>query len=179
MNPGHDLLRIFAHGSLVFRPGPLPGAGRPAVVDGWSRRLFHPSVRNWGRPGWPAPTACLVPGGDVVGRLFEIPDPAGEVLAALVHREASHPIEVTAATAAGTLRAFTWTMSDRWSGRTPTDLVDAAVENVRRGGGPSGDARAYADGIARVLGPDGDPLLTAYRAALDAALGRDGEHGGG
>lgn len=170
---GGPTLRVFAHGSLVFHRADLDGPASAARLEGWSRVFGHPSVRNWGRPDWPAPTSCLVPGGSVDGMLYEVPDPDGTVLAGLRRREAADPIAVTIRLAGRPLPALTWRMSDTWASREVPELVAAAAHNVRAGGGPFGDAWAYVDGIVRALGPVRDPHLAAYHRHLRATLGHD------
>jgi cation transport regulator ChaC len=172
--PSHSRapLRVFAHGSLVFHTGGLDVPAVPARVEGWSRVFGHPSVRNWGLAGRPAPTACLVPGPRVDGMLYELDDPDGSVLAGLRRREASDPIGVTARVEGGApVPALTWTMTDAWAELGVPALVAAAVHNVASGGGPYGDAWTYVDGITRALGPIDDPHLRSYHGALAAALG--------
>ncbi len=103
--------------------------------------------------------------------LFGIEEQAfEEVLAGMMVREARDPISVGVRSSAGRVEALTWPMSSAWERLTPDQLAAAAVENIRAGGGPSGDAGAYVSGIMTVLTSIGevDPLTEAYAAALRA-----------
>lgn len=164
---------VFAHGSLMFRPGFEYTDRRAARILGYARRFGQPSVRNWGRPEHPAPTCSLVPGRAVDGVAFGITeDRRAAILKALRSREDREPTEVRAQIDGHAARVLTWTMSNPWAGHSVAELVSAAVLNIRRGGGPFGDAWNYLDGVRRSLDRLGrrDRIVEDYHAALTVAL---------
>lgn len=165
---------IFGHGSLMFDPGFEREITLPARAYGWERRFGQPSVRNWGRPGSPAPTCSLAPGFHCDGIVFGIgPGRRASVMRTLIDREAGEPITVTVSIAGGDVHAHTWMMGSEWNNSTIDDLVSAAVLNIGTGGGPSGDAWDYVRGVAGALEGHAldDPLVTAYRDALSRRIG--------
>ena len=167
---------FFAHGSLMFSPGFHPEVTMPARAVGWERRFGQPSVRNWGRPGTPAPTCSLAPGEGCAGLAFGVGgSAAADVMRSLVAREAFEPITVTIELEAGDATAFTWRMGSEWNAATIDELVDAAVRNVEAGGGPRGDAWDYVHGVARALERHEaeDAGVTRYHQALAGRLGID------
>lgn len=138
---------VFAHGSLMFHRVPAPVAG-PGRAIGWSRRFGHPSVRNWGTDAAPAPTCCLVEGGEVSGLVLSVDRRS---LAAIAAREASEPVEIEVETDGTRTTAYTWTMRTTWADRHLDDLAGLGAANVAAGGGPSGDALDYATGVCETL----------------------------
>ncbi len=166
---GGRLSWIFGHGSLMFRPQ-FPYVRRDsASVDGWERRFGQPSVRNWGTPGAPAPTSSLVPGGSVAGIAFGVaPDQRRQVLDSVSRREAQDPIEVTLEVGGTRVGGLTWPMTSVWAHLTAEELAVAALENVASGGGPSGHALDYLNGVAGVLTSirSIDGVTGGYRAAV-------------
>lgn len=124
----------------------------PATVAGWERRFGHPSTRNWGVPGAPAPTCSLVPGREVTGLGFGFQSASFPVvLELLLRREAQEPIEVQMSVGDETVTALTWPMSTEWAHLDPDELARAATVNVSAGGGPAGNAMDYLRGVAGVL----------------------------
>ena len=165
---------FFAHGSLMFSPGFRPEVALPARALGWERRFGQPSVRNWGRPGTPAPTCSLAPGEGCGGVALGVAGPAGaDVMRSLVVREASDPMTVTVQLELGDVTAFTWRMGADWNAATTDELVEAAVRNIDAGGGPSGDAWDYVEGVAAALARHqvDDEGVTRYHDALARRLG--------
>ncbi len=132
----------------------------------------HPSIRNWGTPAHPAPTASLVEGGETWGLALRPVDEADEVLERLVQREASAPEVTRLQTAEGPVTAHVWPMGSAWAGWRIDELVAAAVVNVVEGGGPHGDAWDYVDGLRQALGRYDlvDPFVERYHASLMSAL---------
>lgn len=172
-DPGFSARWVFGHGSLMFAPGFHHVARLPARVTGWERRYGQPSVRNWGVRSAPAPTASLVRGSSVAGVVFAVPPGSeSETIEMLMAREAQTPIEVEVAVEDETMMALTWPMQSTWATLTIDELTDAAVRNIRSGGGPSGDALDYLEGVAGVLGEMGgmDPLTADYRTSLRRRL---------
>ena len=164
---------VFAHGSLMFRPDFAHADRRAARILGYARRFGQPSVRNWGRPGHPAPTCSLVPGPSVDGVAFGIAEgKRAAVLERLRNREGFEPLEVRARVDGCDVRALTWTMSNPWAHHSVEQLVSAAVRNIRAGGGPYGNAWNYLDGVRRALDRMGarDDLVETYHDALTATL---------
>lgn len=156
---------VFTHGSLMNDP-PFPTrASATARATGWQRTYGHPSVRNWGTPGAPAPTCSLVPGNTAVGVAHLVANGAVEQIIA---REASEPVAIDIAVHGGTARALAWTMSDSWSRWSGDALAAAALANIAAGGGPLGDARDYLDRVIGALTMHGhtDTASSHYRDAL-------------
>lgn len=170
--PG-DLMWIFGHGSLMFRPAFVFARSVAVRVAGWERRFGQPSVRNWGRPGAPAPTSSLVPGSHVDGVAFGVAE-RDAVLARLMKREASDPIGVVGVIDGRQTEMLTWPMQSTWADLGVGDLVDRAESSIRAGGGPSGDAWAYVSGVRSAMDERRihDPLVSDYQGALAARLGR-------
>jgi cation transport protein ChaC len=169
-----ELSWVFGHGSLMFRPG-FPHVRREtASVDGWERRFGQPSVRNWGTEAAPAPTSSLVPGGTVTGVAFGVPaNQRDQVFETLNRREAQDPIEVSFGFDGRLVTGLTWPMSSEWADLTPEQLAAAALGNVEAGGGPSGHAIDYLNGVFEVLTSIGalDELTGAYRMAVRRLTG--------
>lgn len=171
-----DLARltwIFGHGSLMFDPGFECEVQFPGRAHGWERRFGQPSVRNWGRPGSPAPTCSLAFGSHCDGIVFGVgPGRRASVMRKLMAREASEPITVTVSISGGDVSAHTWVMGSDWNNSTLDELVAAAVHNIGSGGGPSGDAWEYVTGVADALERHSldDPLVTTYRDALSRRM---------
>ena len=161
----------------MFRRGFDVVEERRGVVEGVRRVFGQPSVRNWGTADCPAPTASLVPGGEVWGLALRIDPSTPDALDVLVAREASPPEVVVVETPAGSVRAFVWRMGSAWADWDVPRLVEAAVANVTCGGGPHGDAWDYVDGMVRAMRLHGleDHLVYAYHRALAAALAGEGE----
>lgn len=165
---------FFAHGSLMFSPGFTPEITMRARAVGWERRFGQPSVRNWGRPGTPAPTCSLAPGEGCAGLALGVRGSvASDVMRSLVAREALDPMTVTVELDEGDATAFTWKMGSAWNDASTEELVGAAVTNIDAGGGPSGDAWDYVEGVARSLARHGidDAGVTRYHRALAHRLG--------
>ncbi len=159
----------------MFQPGFTYEEARHGKAHGWERRFGQPSIRNWGRPGSPAPTCSLVRGSHCDGTAFGIgPGKRGSVLEELIRREAGDPVVVTVDVGPGDVSAYTWVMGSAWSEHSVERLVDAAMVNIAAGGGPSGDAWDYVSGVESALSERGvsDPLVTAYHSALRSKLSR-------
>lgn len=67
-----DNPRIFAYGSLIFRPGFAYLASYPAVLQGYRRDFCRYSVRHRGTPAYPGLVVALRPGGLCEGLCYEI-----------------------------------------------------------------------------------------------------------
>jgi cation transport regulator ChaC len=163
-----ELRWFFAHGSVMFDPRFRYAEKVRATVAGWERRFGHPSTRNWGVPGAPAPTCSLVPGREVTGVGFGV-EPASfpVVVDVLLRREAQEPIVVEMSVGDATVIALTWPMSAEWAHLNPDELARAATVNVSAGGGPAGNAMDYLRGVAGVLESMGatDGVTRRYVAA--------------
>ena len=136
---------------------------------GWERRFGQPSVRNWGTTEAPAPTSSLSRGSHCDGLLLGLPvGRSGSILTSLVKREANEPISLPVSTEFGDVSAFTWLMSDTWAQLGVEQLAVHGVENIRAGGGPSGNAWRYASGVRDTLYDHGlhDGLVSRYVDAL-------------
>ncbi len=166
---------VFAYGSIMFRRDFEVLEERPGLLSGMRRVFGQPSIRNWGTPACPAPTASLVPTGEVWGLALRIDPSVPGTLDDLIAREASTPEVATVETAAGPVRAFVWTMGSAWADWDVPRLVEAAVANVACGGGPHGDAWDYVDGMVATMRRHrlDDGFVDAYHRALGAALGRE------
>ncbi len=163
---------VFGYGSIMFRPDFTVAEVRPALLRGRRRVFGHPSVRNWGTPERPAPTASLVDGGETWGLALRPVGGADEILDLLVGREASTPEVTRLQTAVGPVTAHVWPMGSAWSDWGLDRLVAAAVANVEGGGGPHGDAWDYVDGMRGAMREHGlvDPFVERYHRALAVAL---------
>ena len=176
-----ELTWIFGHGSLMFAPGFAHEEARHGRAHGWERRFGQPSVRNWGRPGSPAPTCSLTRGSYCDGIAFGIgPGDRGSVLEQLIKREAGDPLIIPVDIGPGDVDAYTWVMGSAWNDRGVSRLVEAAMINISTGGGPQGDAWDYVSGVERALSDWGlnDPLVTEYHRALQLRRSQGSPDGG-
>lgn len=166
-----DLTWVFGHGSLMFSPGFGHRQDLPARLHGWERRFGQPSVRNWGRPGSPAPTCSLTRGSHCDGVAYGIgPGDRARVIEQLTRREAGDPLVVRVSIGMGDVDAYTWPMGSAWNDHSVERLVEAALVNIAAGGGPSGDALDYVRGVEGALAERGltDALVTEYHRSLEA-----------
>lgn len=168
---------VFAHGSLMFDPGFEPQTVLPGRAWGWERRFGQPSVRNWGTAAAPAPTSSLSRGAHCDGLLLALPvGEGGSVLASLVDREANEPVTLSVTSEFGDVAAFTWLMSDSWATLSVEELARRGAANVQAGGGPRGDAWAYASGVRDALSAHAleDALVSRYVDHLGPEVGSRG-----
>lgn len=153
----------------MFSPGFASDVVLPARIWGFERRFGQPSIRNWGVIGAPAPTCSLTRGEFCDGLLFSLPETgAASVLEAILVREALPPINVTAQTEFGDVPAYTWPMSPDWNDLPIAELARAGARNIAEGGGPSGNAWDYVDGVLQVLNEHHlvDTLVADYHREL-------------
>jgi hypothetical protein len=91
----------------------------------------------------------------------------------VVTREASEPTRIEILVDGIQHSALTWTMTSTWSDWSAERLARAACANVRAGGGPFGDARAYLEAVVDALALHGraDPVAAEYQAAWVELVG--------
>ncbi|MGQ3050748.1 MAG: gamma-glutamylcyclotransferase [Roseateles sp.] len=120
-----DDLRLFAYGSLIWRPEFEYAEALQAKVLGFHRVLRMRSRVNRGSPQEPGLVLALISGGSCRGLVYRIPRAAGEeVLARLWAREMPNgvyePRWLNCDTASGRLRALAFTLSRQspnWTGQ--------------------------------------------------------------
>lgn len=173
---GH--LRVFAYGSLIWRPGFTPRSRAPAVLRGWSRRFWQASTDHRGVPGAPGRVVTLVRGGGDArchGVVFELePAHADDVLAMLDVRESGGYVRGRAALEHPGGEAFgeAWVWiahpgNPNWAGPS----ADAAlVAQIRSANGPSGANLEYVLELADALAAAG--IDDEHIAGLAASLRR-------
>lgn len=79
---------VFGYGSLMWRPGFPFAAMSPAKLNGWRRDMCIQSIHYRGTPDVPGLVSGLTPGGECLGRAYEIhPCDIDDVVAYLDERE--------------------------------------------------------------------------------------------
>jgi cation transport protein ChaC len=169
-------VRVFAYGSLIWRPGFAASSRSPAVVRGWSRRFWQASTDHRGVPGAPGRVVTLVRDVDDArchGVVFDLPpDRADEIVAMLDIRESGGyvrdvvPLEHPDGRPFG--EGLVWIAhpdNPHWAG--PTTLP-RLVEHIRSARGPSGPNLEYVLELADALAREGIEDLGI--AALARAL---------
>jgi glutathione-specific gamma-glutamylcyclotransferase len=99
-----DQYWVFGYGSLMWRPGFPFAAMMPARLKGWCRDMCIQSIHYRGTPEIPGLVSGLTPGGECLGRAYEIHSgDVDEVIAYLDERELvtdvylpqHHPVELS------------------------------------------------------------------------------------
>ena len=149
---------IFGYGSLMFRPDFPAVETRAGCIRGWQRRFWQRSPDHRGTPDAPGRVVTLVPEPGAVcwGVAYRIDrDRAGEILAALDHRERAgyerFEVEVEIARSERVVVATAYRAteySSEFAG--PAPLVEIAAI-ARAATGPSGSNRDYVLSLARSL----------------------------
>ncbi len=156
-----SVTRVFAYGSLIWRPGFAPRRRDPAVLHGWSRRFWQGSTDHRGTPDAPGRVVTLVRAVESAchGFVFEL-DPHGvldvlDVLDALDQRESGgyERSVVTLTTPDGQAMGDAWAWiahpgNPHWAG--PAE-PDALVDQIRSAVGPSGTNLDYVLELADAL----------------------------
>lgn len=115
---GDDPLRVFAYGSLIWKPAVEFGPGTPATLFGWHRAFCLKLLRFRGTPEQPGLMMALDRGGSCKGLVFPVhaADPLAEV-ETLLRREmttkppTNFPRWVRVMSADGPVRAIAFTAS--------------------------------------------------------------------
>lgn len=184
-------LRIFAYGSLVWRPAFAYARQHAACVRGWTRRFYQGSTDHRGIPGAPGRVVTLVPDASerVFGVVYEIsPDEAARVLETLDVREQggyervvvqAEPLRAPARASASrrsppgrAVEALTYVATPENPNYLGPASLDEIARQIARSRGPSGSNREYLLRLAESLRQLGvhDPHVAALERAL-ALLG--------
>jgi glutathione-specific gamma-glutamylcyclotransferase len=169
-------LRVFAYGSLIWRPGFAASGRAPAVVRGWSRRFWQASTDHRGVPGAPGRVVTLVRDVDDArchGVVFDLPpDRADAIVAMLDVRESGGYVRDVVSLEHPDGRPFgealVWIAhpdNPHWAG--PTTLP-RLVDHIRSARGPSGPNLEYVLELADALVREGieDVGIAALARAL-------------
>jgi cation transport protein ChaC len=138
-------LRLFAYGSLIWRPSFPFVARAPAALEGFSRKLWQGSTDHRGVPGAPGRVVTLVrePGARCLGVVFSLAAAQlDEVLSHLdVREQGGYEREVVRLVGGEPALAYVGRAGNpEWLGPAPVDEIAAHVARSR---GPSGDNREY------------------------------------
>lgn len=169
-------LRVFAYGSLIWRPGFTPRSHAPAVLRGWSRRFWQASTDHRGVPGAPGRVVTLVQGDAAAhcrGVVYELdPAQADDVLAMLDVRESGGYVRGRAALehpGGGAFGdAWVWIAhpgNPNWAGPAEDDALAAQIRSAH---GPSGANLEYVLELADALATAG--ISDEHIASLAALL---------
>ncbi|MBK6920123.1 MAG: gamma-glutamylcyclotransferase [Deltaproteobacteria bacterium] len=169
-------LRVFAYGSLIWRPGFTPRSHAPAVLRGWSRRFWQASTDHRGVPGAPGRVVTLVQGDAAAhcrGVVYELdPAQADDVLAMLDVRESGGYVRGRAALehpGGGAFGdAWVWIAhpgNPNWAGPAEDDALAAQIRSAH---GPSGANLEYVLELADALAAAG--ISDEHIASLAALL---------
>jgi cation transport protein ChaC len=153
---GQDDLWVFGYASLIWRPEFESAEQRPALVRGWHRALRMRSHVNRGTPECPGLVFALLPGGACHGVAYRLPAPqVPQALSQLWSREmitgVYDPRLLRAATASGTVRALTFTLSRRSPACVPPLQETRLLDILRRARGRFGTTLDYLAETARAL----------------------------
>jgi glutathione-specific gamma-glutamylcyclotransferase len=134
--PGQPL-RLFAYGSLIWKPEVPHVAARPATAHGWHRAFCLRMPRFRGTPDAPGLMMVMDRGGQCRGMVFDLaPDDPAAQLDRLFRREFTFkpinniPRWITVQTAQGAVPALAFVVnrdSPLYAGRLPLDQVAAVL----------------------------------------------------
>ena len=147
---GGGPLRIFAYGSLLWKPGFDYFSRAPARVFGWHRAFCMTLTRFRGSPENPGLMLALDHGGSCVGEVFEVqPDAVAIELGKLLRREIPYrrlarPYRwVEARTARGPVPALTFYAGMRKDHFYAVHPIAEQARLIARAAGHGGSAAAY------------------------------------
>jgi cation transport protein ChaC len=177
-------LRVFAYGSLIFRPSRFFGERRAASVRGFRRAFRQASPDHRGTPELPGRVVTLLreEGAMCGGALYEVPDAhVDEALVELDDRESGGydraEVDVEVREAPEPMRAVTWIAHPSNENHLAPGSLASVVDVVRSARGKSGTNVDYVLRLAAALRALGwvDPEVFAIEAAVREAVGADGE----
>jgi glutathione-specific gamma-glutamylcyclotransferase len=135
----HGPTKLFAYGSLLWKPACEVIDGRRAIVRGWHRAFCFRTPRFRGTPDRPGLMMALDRGGQCEGMIFRIAEPKEQSLDSLVRREmtvkpaVNIPRWLTAQTDEGPVRVIGFVVNrqvERYVGRLPLDEVAEVVSTA-------------------------------------------------
>lgn len=142
-----SVTRVFAYGSLIWRPDFRWEDRQVAWLPGHARRFWQGSTDHRGVPGRPGRVVTLVPLADetCMGLVYTLAGREQEILAQLDHRERGgyERERVRVRTAAGTQEVWAWraaASNPEYLGPAP---LDELVAQIAAAVGPSGSNRDY------------------------------------
>jgi cation transport regulator ChaC len=166
--------RIFAYGSLLFRPGFRYEARQAAVAHGYARSFRQSSPDHRGTPERPGRVVTLVArqGASCAGALYQVSGATGELLRELDHREraGSERLKLEVVAAGEVIRAVTWIAQPGNSYDAGELELPALAGLVLAARGPSGANAEYVFLLERalqeldVVDPTVSELATLLRA---------------
>lgn len=142
--------RVFAYGSLIWKPGYDFTARRPARAPGWHRQFCIEIDGFRGSPETPGLMLALVSGGSCTGLLLETPEAeAPAAVEAMIRRET--PYEefldmarwITALTDEGPVRALVFWASPRGERISRGMALERAAKMIAEACGHAGSSAEY------------------------------------
>jgi glutathione-specific gamma-glutamylcyclotransferase len=131
--------KLFAYGSLLWKPACEVTDGRRAIVRGWYRAFCFRTPRFRGTPDQPGLMMALDRGGQCEGMIFQIAEPKQQSLDSLLRREmtvkpaVNIPRWLTAQTGEGPVRVMGFVVNrqvERYVGRLPLDEVADVISTA-------------------------------------------------
>ncbi|MBZ9743264.1 MULTISPECIES: gamma-glutamylcyclotransferase [unclassified Mesorhizobium] len=132
-------LKLFAYGSLLWKPAGEVRGGERAVARGWHRSFCFTVQRFRGTLDQPGLMMALDRGGQCQGMVFEIAEPVAENLEALLRREmtilpaVNVPRWLRVSTSSGPCRALGFVVdraNPRYAGKLDKSVVAATLASA-------------------------------------------------
>lgn len=167
---------VFGYGSLMWRPGFPFAEMMPAKLSGWRRDMCIQSIHYRGTPEVPGLVSGLTPGGECLGRAYQIhPGDVNDVVAYLDDRELvtdvylpqHHSIDLTDGRVVSARVYVADVEHDQFAGHW---TIEEKITYLLQGMGSEGRSLEYLANIVEQLGLLGiadeglNDLLTQARA---------------
>ena len=155
----HNSYWVFGYGSLMWRPG-FPFADMmPATLTGWRRDMCIQSIHYRGTPDVPGLVSGLRPGGECLGRAYQIHDSdVDAVVGYLDERELvtdvylpqHHPVQLSDGREVSAARVYVADVDhDQFAGHWP---ITEKITYLLQGTGSEGRSLEYLANIVDQLG---------------------------
>ncbi|HEX6960099.1 MAG TPA: gamma-glutamylcyclotransferase [Ferrovibrio sp.] len=148
--PTADDIRVFAYGSLIWKPCFAFIEQRIGTVEGWHRSCCLKSTRWRGTPDKPGLMLALEPGGRCRGVVYRLaPDTSRDGLMALWRRELGpkplnhDPLWLSVRTEKGAVPAITFVANPQGLSYVGATSIDEAADMIAQAAGVWGPCAAY------------------------------------